>query len=105
LAAHPLVAAAEVVSAQASLLGADLPGHQTPSWRIAITPKEITAIELAARLSKATIPVNALTDNGRLLLDLRTVLPRQDLHLVDTFDALKKVDPQAEPADSQIQPS
>lgn len=105
LTSHPLVAAAEVVSAQASLLGADLPGQQTASWRIAITPREITALELAAKLSKAAIPVNAQTDNGRLLLDLRTVLPRQDLHLVDTFDALKKADPQAESADSQIQPS
>ncbi len=104
-AAHPLVASAEVVSGQASLSGTELPGQQLPTWRIAVTPQTVTALELAAKLTRAAIPVATVTDSGRLYVDLRTVLPRQDLHLVDSFDALRKADDPAEPEESQIQPS
>jgi hypothetical protein len=104
-AAHPLVASAEVVSGQASLSGTELPGQQLPAWRIAVTPQTVTALELAAKLTRAAIPVATVTDSGRLYVDLRTVLPRQDLHLVDSFDALRKADDPAEPEESQIQPS
>jgi L-seryl-tRNA(Ser) seleniumtransferase len=52
------------------------------SWGIALTPKQGSAMELAEALAAGTTRVLAPVREGRVVLDLRTVFPRQDAALV-----------------------
>jgi L-seryl-tRNA(Ser) seleniumtransferase len=45
---------------------------------LAITCHDLSANELATRLRAANPPVIARVEEGRVLLDLRTVFPHQD---------------------------
>lgn len=61
--------------------GGALPGVELDSWAVALggAPAE----RLDQRLRQGEIPVVARMDQGRVLLDLRTVPPAQDADLVD----------------------
>jgi L-seryl-tRNA(Ser) seleniumtransferase len=54
-----------------------------PSIAIVLTPADGNAGALDQRLRHATVPVVGRLDDGRVWLDLRTVLPRQDQRLVE----------------------
>ena len=58
-----------------------LPGQTQPSG--AVTFDEASPDQFAARLRRGNPPVVARIEDGRLLLDLRAVLPEQD-HLLET---------------------
>ncbi|MBO0910189.1 MAG: L-seryl-tRNA(Sec) selenium transferase [Acidobacteria bacterium] len=58
--------------------GGSAPSAVLPTTLIAITSEKRSADELAARLRRASPPVIARMDQGRLLLDLRTVFPSED---------------------------
>jgi L-seryl-tRNA(Ser) seleniumtransferase len=45
---------------------------------------------LAGALRRGTPPVIGRVQQGRLLLDLRSVMPRQDVQLVAAVDALRE---------------
>ena len=82
----PQMAGAAVASAEAVSLTA--PAHglpracRLPSWGIALTPRKGDVASLAETLSQAVYPVLGRPEGGRLVLDLRTVFPRQDMDLV-----------------------
>lgn len=63
-------------------------GCRLESWSIALTPAERSLERLAAQLRQASPPVVGRTEGDRLVLDLRTVFPRQDLELVEAAEAL-----------------
>lgn len=55
------------------------------TYAIALTPQEGSSDELQKRLRTLAAPIYGRTEGDRVLLDLRTVLPRQDRVLVDSI--------------------
>ncbi|MEM9187182.1 MAG: hypothetical protein AAGB00_11875, partial [Planctomycetota bacterium] len=98
IAESPAVAAAEVVEVDAtSAVIAGLPFEEA-TFVIAVTPAEGSAEQLAERLATRRPGVqgrieDAAGEPGRLLLDLRTVLARQDLTIVSAFPPLAEEPP------------
>ena len=86
------VSGAMPVQDVAYLGGGSVPTQQIPTWCIALSPVEGTSVDaLAASLRTGKIPVVGRIKNDRLLLDLRSVLPRQDMDLVLAVGSLAKV--------------
>lgn len=88
------VADATVAESQARVLGNRLASQTLPSICLSLAPRSLTAEQLQARLRSSLTPVLGRIEEGRLLLDLRSVPPREDLALVAAFEALR---PPAEP--------
>ncbi len=85
--ADQLGGGAEAVSVRTVVGGGALPGVELDSWAVALAgaPPE----RLESRLRAADPPVIVRLEQGRVLLDLRTVPPAQDADLVDVvLDAL-----------------
>ncbi len=67
---------AELAAGRSMVGGGSLPEQSLPTWLVSV---EVDPAErLAARLRGGSPPVVARVQEGRLLLDLRTVLPDQD---------------------------
>jgi len=81
----PWVASADCLPLPAELTAvAGLP-HAAASVAIAVTPAEEDSQGLAKRLASSVPSVRVRADGEQLLLDLRTVFPRQDLEIVAAF--------------------
>jgi L-seryl-tRNA(Ser) seleniumtransferase len=78
---------AEVVSTTSYVGGGSLPNQGLQSVAIAVKTKKTSDEEFARRLRAATPPVVARLQGGRLMVDLRAVLPRQDESLVAALAA------------------
>lgn len=99
LAAAPGIASAEPVAGRSHLGAVPIPDQGQPTWCIALRPAQGTAESLAAALRTGPFPVFGRLEGDRLLLDLRTVMPRQDLELVEALQKLGSAAPAtAEPA-------
>ncbi len=57
--------------------GGSTPGYSLPTYLLAISPRTISAAELAARLRRHDPPVIVRVEAGHVLLDLRTVFEDQ----------------------------
>src|ERR1700690_49302 len=68
----------ELIDGDSLLGGGAAPSAGFPTPLIALTGQNLSADEFAARLRGADPPVIARVEEGRVLLDLRTVLPEQD---------------------------
>lgn len=68
----------KIVDGESVLGGGSAPGATLPTKLIAVTSKDISADEIAQKLRAFDIPIVARVDDGRVLIDLRTVLPDQD---------------------------
>jgi L-seryl-tRNA(Ser) seleniumtransferase len=68
-----------------SPLSAALNGDGWPSYGVALTAKDGSIGLLDTRLRTARFPVLGRIEGDRLILDLRTVLPRQDKTIVDSL--------------------
>jgi L-seryl-tRNA(Ser) seleniumtransferase len=55
---------------------------------LAVTCEGLSADELAARLRGSEPPIIARVEEGRVLLDLRTVFPEQDAEVVATLNRI-----------------
>ncbi len=91
LAACSAVASVEVTEGVAHLSGCDCTGEQLPTWRIEIEPAQGEAIDvqrLASELMDGEPGVAARTEGERLVVDLRSVMPWQDIELVAAFEAM-----------------
>ena len=71
----------ELIDGESLLGGGSAPSAVLPTILIALTHHNLSADQLAARLRKSDPPVIARVDEGRVLLDLRTVFPEQDQEL------------------------
>jgi L-seryl-tRNA(Ser) seleniumtransferase len=69
---------AELIDGESLIGGGSAPSSVLPTRLIAITTKKFSANQLAARLRQCDPPIIARVEDGRVLLDLRTVLPVQD---------------------------
>jgi L-seryl-tRNA(Ser) seleniumtransferase len=69
---------AERLDGDSLLGGGSAPSSTLPTTVLALTCYSLSANELAARLRASDPPVIARVEEGRVLLDLRTVFPEQD---------------------------
>ncbi len=76
---------AELIDGESLIGGGSAPSAVLPTTLIALTASNLSANELASRLRKADPPVIARVEEGRVLLDLRTVFPEQDEMLRQTL--------------------
>lgn len=88
LAATATIATADAVEDVTFFGGGSVPTAEIPTWCVALTPAEGSAERLAERLRTAPRPVVGRIKQDRLLLDLRSVFPRQDIQIVDAITAL-----------------
>lgn len=68
----------ELTGGESLIGGGAAPSTALPTTLIALTCNRLSADEFAARLRAGEPPVLARVDQGRVLLDLRTVFPEQD---------------------------
>jgi L-seryl-tRNA(Ser) seleniumtransferase len=72
----------EVIDGESIIGGGAAPSSVLPSRVLALTCDGLSADEISVRLRAAKPPVIARLEDGRVLLDLRTVFPEQDSALV-----------------------
>jgi L-seryl-tRNA(Ser) seleniumtransferase len=84
------VASVEIVTGKAYLSRGSLPSQAIPTICLALTPQTGTAEVLAAALRSGSPPVIGRIQDGRLLLDLRSVQPRDDAQIVAAVEALRQ---------------
>jgi L-seryl-tRNA(Ser) seleniumtransferase len=72
---------AEIVAGTSAIGGGSAPGVDLPTWLVAAAKDGLSPDALDAELRRRTPPIIARIEDGRLLLDLRTVLPEQDARL------------------------
>jgi len=75
----------ELVEGSSVIGGGAAPGATLPTILLAITSQDLSADELAARLRAHHPPIIARVEQGRVLLDLRTVFAEQDAALADAL--------------------
>jgi L-seryl-tRNA(Ser) seleniumtransferase len=80
-------AAAEVVEVRSTIGGGSLPGETLPSWGVAVTSPSATRLLDGIR-RRGNRPVIGRIENGRVVLDLRTVDPLQDHELASNVEAV-----------------
>jgi len=78
----------EIVDGESILGGGAAPSSVLPTRVLALTCEGLSADELGARLRSSDPPIIARVDEGRVLLDLRTVLPEQDAAVEKALAAL-----------------
>jgi len=98
VAALPVVAEATAIAEAADPAESD-PARQLPTWCVAIRPASMSVERLAVALRTGTPSVVGRVKDDRLLLDLRTVFPRQDIDLLAALEALGKQEGSPEPPD------
>ena len=69
---------AQIMDGESLIGGGAAPSAVLPTRVIAVTCPGLSAEELAARLRHSEPPIVARVEEGRVLLDLRTVFPEQD---------------------------
>jgi L-seryl-tRNA(Ser) seleniumtransferase len=80
----------EIVDGESILGGGAAPSSVLPTRLLALTCEGLSADELVARLRNSDPPVIARVDEGRVLLDLRTVLPGQDAAIEKALTTLDR---------------
>lgn len=95
LAASGAVAKAEAACDVAYLGGGSVPTQQIGTWCIALSPLKGSVDALAFALRSGTPSVVGRIKEDRLLLDLRTVFPRQESELLSAVAALALPPPPA----------
>jgi L-seryl-tRNA(Ser) seleniumtransferase len=78
----------ELVEGESVIGGGAAPSAVLPTRLIALTHADLSADELSARLRANRPPIIARVEEGRVLLDLRTVFPEQDTNLAAAFASL-----------------
>jgi L-seryl-tRNA(Ser) seleniumtransferase len=78
----------EVVPGKSAIGGGSAAGVELPTWLAAIAKDALSADTLETRLRLLVPPIVGRIESGRVVLDLRTVLPSQDALLVARLSAL-----------------
>jgi L-seryl-tRNA(Ser) seleniumtransferase len=99
IAASGAVVSAEAVASITFLTGFQSPIRQLDTWCVAVRPQGLSVDRLAALLRTGSPAVVGRTQEDRLLLDLRSVSPRQDQDLVAAMCALGHSTPPEPPAE------
>ncbi len=83
----PASAHAVATPTRAAVGGGAFPGVELASAGIALAPPAVSAAALAQRLREAATPVVAVVAGGRVVLDMRTILPEEEKDVVDAVKA------------------
>jgi L-seryl-tRNA(Ser) seleniumtransferase len=78
----------ELVDGESVIGGGAAPAAVLPTRLLAVTMERMSTDELASRLRAAEPPVVGRVEEGRLLLDLRTVFPEQDQFVMAALEKL-----------------
>jgi L-seryl-tRNA(Ser) seleniumtransferase len=78
----------EIIDGESVIGGGAAPSAVLPTRLLAVTRNGLSADEISARLRASDPPVIARVEEGRVLLDLRTVFPEQDETVIATLRAL-----------------
>ena len=78
----------EVVETRSVIGGGSAPGATLPTRALAVSSAEMGPDEIARKLREWETPVIGRVEEGRVLLDLRTVTPGQDEAIVEALVAL-----------------
>ena len=78
----------EVVEGESVLGGGAAPSAVLPTRLLALSAEKMSADELATRLRGSAPPIIARVEDGRVLLDLRTVFPEQDAALAASLASI-----------------
>jgi L-seryl-tRNA(Ser) seleniumtransferase len=78
----------ELIEGESVIGGGAAPSAVLPTNLIAITHSDLSANDLCERLRQADPPVIVRVEEGRVLLDLRTVFPEQDPALASTLNSI-----------------
>ena len=78
----------QVTDGNSLIGGGAAPSAVLPTRLLALTCEDLGADELAARMRTAEPPIVARVEEGRVLLDLRTVFPEQDDMIVVTLNRI-----------------
>jgi L-seryl-tRNA(Ser) seleniumtransferase len=68
----------EIIDGESVIGGGAAPSAVLPTRLLAVTREGLSADEISARLRSSEPPIVARAEEGRILLDLRTVFPEQD---------------------------
>jgi L-seryl-tRNA(Ser) seleniumtransferase len=96
------VAKAEPAQDVAYVGGGSVPTQEIGTWCISLAPKEGTVDALSDALRSGNPSVVGRIKSGRLLLDLRTVFPRQEAGLIRALQALAS--PPQQPQEPAVEP-
>jgi L-seryl-tRNA(Ser) seleniumtransferase len=83
----PPAAHAAVTATRAAVGGGAFPGIELASAGVALAPAGLSAAALAERLRLAPTPVIAVVTGGRVVLDVRTLLPEEEPSVADAVAA------------------
>jgi L-seryl-tRNA(Ser) seleniumtransferase len=78
----------EIVDGESILGGGAAPSAVLPTRLLAVTRDGLSADDLASRLRTSDPPIIARVEEGRVLLDLRTVFPEQDAAVVAALNRI-----------------
>jgi len=78
----------EAVATRSVIGGGSAPGATLASRAVAVSSREMGADEIARKLREWETPIIARVEEGRVLLDLRTVEPRQDAVVLRAVEGL-----------------
>ena len=76
---------AEVIDGESVIGGGAAPSAVLPTRLLAVSAKGLSADDMAARLRAFNPSIIARVEEGRVLLDLRTVFPEQDDYIVQAL--------------------
>ncbi len=76
---------AEVIDGESVIGGGAAPSSVLPTRLLALTCEGLSADEFSSRLRASDPPVIARIEEGRVLIDLRTVFPEQDRLILDAL--------------------
>ncbi len=78
----------EIIDGESVVGGGAAPSSVLPTRLLALTREGLSADELLARLRNSDPPIIARVEEGRVLIDLRTVFPEQDLVVADAVSRI-----------------
>jgi len=78
----------EVVESRSVLGGGAAPGSTLPTHVLAVSSAHLKADAIAERLRQWTTPIIARVEDGRVLLDLRTVTPAQEEEVATALEQM-----------------
>jgi L-seryl-tRNA(Ser) seleniumtransferase len=79
---------AEVMDGESVIGGGAAPSSGLPTRLLALSCSDLSADELAARLRASDPPIVARVEEGRVLLDLRTVFAEQDAFIAEALNRI-----------------
>jgi L-seryl-tRNA(Ser) seleniumtransferase len=80
-----------MIDGESVIGGGAAPAAKLPTRLVAVMSEKLSADEIAARLRNSAPPILVRVEEGRVLLDLRTVFPEQDAAVAKALNEIESV--------------